>query len=102
MADCGGIYVVLENGWKDCSRCFRPHEEDGYDYIINRLKNQNKRINTMDELKWVADVVRENEKVSLELLQEEISEEIRAACVGGALVDQEAPIVAPGVIRLSL
>lgn len=33
--DCGGNYVLLENGWKDCSPCIIPHYN--YDYIINRL-----------------------------------------------------------------
>ena len=36
--ECGGNYVTLENGWKDCSKCFRPHEEDGYAFILNKLK----------------------------------------------------------------
>jgi Zn-finger protein len=35
--DCGGSWTMLENGMKDCSGCTRPHESDGYDFIIRRL-----------------------------------------------------------------
>lgn len=31
---------MLDNGWKDCSKCFLPHSEKGYDYVINFLKIQ--------------------------------------------------------------
>lgn len=31
--DCGGDFVYLENGMKDCSGCRIPHERDGYEYI---------------------------------------------------------------------
>ncbi|MDO4564143.1 MAG: GNAT family N-acetyltransferase [Clostridia bacterium] len=34
--DCGGCYVVLENGIKDCSRCLKPHYD--YDGIVKRLR----------------------------------------------------------------
>lgn len=33
--DCGGQYVILENGWKDCSECVMPHFD--YDYIVSKL-----------------------------------------------------------------
>lgn len=33
--DCGGEYVMLDNGWKDCSGCLIPHED--YDYIVSKL-----------------------------------------------------------------
>ena len=33
--DCGGDYVILDNGWKDCSNCMIPHEN--YEYIINQI-----------------------------------------------------------------
>jgi len=36
--DCGGDFIVLENGVKDCSKCSIPHTENGYDYIVERLK----------------------------------------------------------------
>ncbi len=35
---CGGNYTVLENGLKDCSKCNIPHSENGYDYIIKKIK----------------------------------------------------------------
>lgn len=34
-SDCGGKYVILENGIKDCSNCLLPHYN--YDYIIRKL-----------------------------------------------------------------
>lgn len=33
--DCGGKYIILENGWKDCSNCLLPHIS--HDYIIKKL-----------------------------------------------------------------
>ena len=36
--DCGGNFVILENGIKDCSLCTIPHEDGGYDYIVDFLK----------------------------------------------------------------
>ncbi len=36
--NCGGNYIILDNGIKDCSNCEIPHLEDGYDYIVNFLK----------------------------------------------------------------
>lgn len=33
--DCGGNYVRLSNGWKDCSDCLLPHRD--YDYVISKL-----------------------------------------------------------------
>lgn len=38
LEDCGGNFTILENGLKDCSKCFLPHNKDGYDYIIDKLK----------------------------------------------------------------
>jgi Zn-finger protein len=26
--DCGGEFIILENGLKDCSACLKPHEEE--------------------------------------------------------------------------
>jgi Zn-finger protein len=40
MKDCGGIFTVLENGWKDCSKCMLPHSDSGYDHIIRKLKEK--------------------------------------------------------------
>jgi len=36
--DCGGNFIILENGAKDCSNCLIPHKD--YDYIINKLKEK--------------------------------------------------------------
>lgn len=35
MGDCGGDYTILDNGWKDCSKCTLPHYD--YDYVIYKL-----------------------------------------------------------------
>ena len=35
---CGGDYVYLENGIKDCSNCVIPHGKDSYDYIVSRYE----------------------------------------------------------------
>ena len=34
---CGGDYVLLDNGVKDCSACLYPHRPENYDEIIGRL-----------------------------------------------------------------
>lgn len=37
---CGGNYVYLENGIKDCSNCKLPHIKDkGYDYVMKKWEN---------------------------------------------------------------
>jgi len=41
--NCGGVYKILENGIKDCSDCRIPHEEEGYDYIVQFLKKNIRR-----------------------------------------------------------
>lgn len=33
---CGGDFVMLENGVKDCSGCLFPHKRENYDAIIGR------------------------------------------------------------------
>ena len=38
--ECGGNFVILENGVKDCSDCTVPHFH--YDRIIAKLTNINK------------------------------------------------------------
>jgi len=38
--NCGGNYIKLNNGIKDCSKCLIPH--NNYDYIINKLKENYK------------------------------------------------------------
>ncbi len=36
---CGGNFVYLENGIKDCSSCTLPHMKDNYGVITERLQN---------------------------------------------------------------
>jgi Zn-finger protein len=38
--DCGGDFTILGNGLKDCSRCARPHQADGYDFVVDRLMRE--------------------------------------------------------------
>jgi len=35
--NCGGTFTHTEKGIKDCSACTLPHEDSGYDYIIEKL-----------------------------------------------------------------
>lgn len=36
--DCGGNYVYLENGIKDCSNCVLPHiKEKGYQHVMSKM-----------------------------------------------------------------
>ena len=35
---CGGNYVYLENGAKDCSGCTVPHRKKNYDYISGQYE----------------------------------------------------------------
>lgn len=35
---CGGNYVYLENGIKDCSNCMVPHKKDAYEYIMEKCE----------------------------------------------------------------
>jgi len=37
---CGGNFKYY-NGIKDCSQCFIPHGEKGYDYIIGKIMEVN-------------------------------------------------------------
>ena len=34
---CGGNFVYLENGIKDCSRCLVPHRRENYDRIMEKM-----------------------------------------------------------------
>lgn len=36
---CGGDYVILENGAKDCSGCTYPHDRANYDRINERYQD---------------------------------------------------------------
>lgn len=35
---CGGDFVYLENGYKDCSHCVYPHKQENYEQIIKRYQ----------------------------------------------------------------
>ncbi|NOY53744.1 MAG: metal-binding protein [Deltaproteobacteria bacterium] len=39
LLDCGGDYRMT-HGVKDCSGCFLPHAEEGYDYILQQVNQQ--------------------------------------------------------------
>jgi len=34
---CGGNFIYLENGIKDCSDCLRPHKRENYDSIVKQM-----------------------------------------------------------------
>lgn len=34
---CGGNFVYLKNGIKDCSNCLRPHRRECYQSIVDRM-----------------------------------------------------------------
>ena len=34
---CGGSFVYLENGGKDCSGCLKPHRAGNYDKIMEKM-----------------------------------------------------------------
>ena len=34
---CGGSFVYLENGIKDCSNCVKPHRRENYDRIREKM-----------------------------------------------------------------
>ena len=34
---CGGSFVYLANGIKDCSNCLRPHCRENYDKIMEKM-----------------------------------------------------------------
>ncbi|TWH57571.1 Zn-finger protein [Desulfitobacterium sp. LBE] len=34
---CGGSFTYTEKGFKDCSSCLLPHNQEGYDYITSRF-----------------------------------------------------------------
>ncbi|MBU3182499.1 cysteine-rich small domain-containing protein [Clostridium psychrophilum] len=41
LTQCGGNGKFVD-GVKDCSACIIPHCENGYDYIVNKIKEVNK------------------------------------------------------------
>ena len=32
--NCGGDFLYLDNGIKDCSRCLKPHKRENYEEIV--------------------------------------------------------------------
>lgn len=36
--ECGGNFVILENGVKDCSDCTVPHRKENYGYITEQFQ----------------------------------------------------------------
>lgn len=34
--DCGGNFVYLENGIKDCTACTIPHSPGGFEHVMER------------------------------------------------------------------
>lgn len=35
---CGGNFTYTAEGIKDCSDCIIPHDEEGYEFIMSRIK----------------------------------------------------------------
>ena len=35
--ECGGDFVILENGAKNCSGCLFPHKKENYQIIMDKL-----------------------------------------------------------------
>lgn len=44
ISECGGHYIMLASGIKDCSKCTLPHSSTGYDTIIRRLVEVNEGV----------------------------------------------------------
>ncbi|MDF2839597.1 MAG: metal-binding protein [Clostridia bacterium] len=42
LKDCGGN-CVANSGIKDCSNCLIPHGEKGYDYIVDKIMESNRK-----------------------------------------------------------
>ena len=38
--DCGGRFVLLPGGIKDCGECLFPHQRDNYGAVLERLKRK--------------------------------------------------------------
>lgn len=47
---CGGNFVYLENGYKDCSACTYPHQYENYEAITGRY---NEIMQAMAEIKHI-------------------------------------------------
>lgn len=35
---CGGNFVYLENGIKSCMNCTKPHDKNGYEHVMGKMK----------------------------------------------------------------
>ena len=35
---CGGTYKITKKGIKDCSACTKPHDENGFDHVMSKMK----------------------------------------------------------------
>jgi len=49
--DCEGSYTMMDNKFKDCSKCTRNHDKDAWRYIIGRINEHmkiNKKFNRID------------------------------------------------------
>lgn len=42
LEECGGNYKI-NSGIKDCTDCLIPHGEKGYDYIVGKIMETNKK-----------------------------------------------------------
>ena len=42
--ECGGNYVYMENGIKDCSGCMLPHRRENYDLVMGKLMQYHKQL----------------------------------------------------------
>lgn len=45
--DCGGNYMILENGIKDCSHCMIPHKKQNYGYVVDKFQELQKKMEKM-------------------------------------------------------
>lgn len=43
--DCGGDYIIIQNNIKDCSDCKKNHDENSYNFVIERLHAVFKKMN---------------------------------------------------------
>jgi len=43
---CGGDFMILGNGVKDCSACAFPHEREHYGEVIARMKEREGSLHT--------------------------------------------------------
>ena len=40
LQNCGGNFIISENGTKDCSNCLIPHNPKNYKSIISKIQSQ--------------------------------------------------------------